>query len=104
MSKKPEWYFTLNPNGTVPTFEAQDGRTLYESDIIVETLDDLYPDQGVKLLPDDKIARGIMKCRAKLLTGFISVYYSIAFGGINEEKGEKLHKELKKIDDILATG
>ena len=44
LSKKPDWYFTLNPNGTVPTFEAKDGRTIFESDILVETLEDLYPD------------------------------------------------------------
>lgn len=44
LSKKPDWYFDLNPNGTVPTFEAPDGRTLFESEVIAETLDDLYPD------------------------------------------------------------
>lgn len=100
LSKKPDWYFTINPNGTVPTFETPDKRSLYESDVIVETLDDLYTDQGVKLLPDDKIERGIMKCRAKLLTGFISLYYSIRVE-VTQEKADKLHKELKKLDDAL---
>ena len=45
-----------------------------------------------------------MKCRAKLLTGFKSAYCSILFGGINEEKAEKLYQELKKIDDVLGAG
>ena len=101
LTKKPDWFFSLNPNGTVPTFETPDGRSLYESEIVVEALDDLHPEQGVKLLPEDKIDRGIMKCKAKLLTVFISVYHEIAYKGINEERAEKFHKELKKLNDEL---
>ena len=75
LSKKPEWFFTLNPNATVPTYEAPDGRVLFDSEMIAETVEALYPDQGAKLLPDDKMDKGIMKCQVRYLTGFISVYY-----------------------------
>ena len=28
---KPDWLFDLNPNGTVPIMEFNDGRVIYES-------------------------------------------------------------------------
>ena len=44
-----------------------------------------------------------MKCQAKYLTGFINAYYAMRFG-MNEERTEKLQKEIKKIEDVLADG
>ncbi len=101
LSKKPDWYFKLNPNATVPTLEFPDGRVVYESDLISELIEDLYPNQGAKLLPDDKVERALLKIDAQKLTKFIALYYSISFGGMNEEKGTKLNEEIKKIDTFL---
>ena len=39
MSKKPKWFWDLNPNTTVPTMEFPDGRNVYESDLITEMMD-----------------------------------------------------------------
>src|SRR2546427_5729487 len=55
--KRPE-YLALNPNGVVPTLVHGD-RVLYESNIITEYLDDVFPDPP--LYPRDPWARAQAK-------------------------------------------
>ena len=40
--KRPSWFTSKNPLGKVPTVEI-DGECLYESLVICEWLDDMYP-------------------------------------------------------------
>jgi len=60
--KRPE-YLALNPNGVVPTLVHGD-RVLYESNVITEYLDDVFPDPP--LYPRDPWARA----RAKMWQAF----------------------------------
>lgn len=55
--KKPE-YLALNPNGFVPTL-THGHRVLYESNVITEYLDDVFPD--VRLYPADSWERAQVK-------------------------------------------
>src|SRR5262245_27884596 len=55
--KRPE-YLALNPNGVVPTLVHGD-RVVYESNVITEYLDDVFPD--VRLYPDDPWERAQVK-------------------------------------------
>ena len=55
--KRPE-YLALNPNGVVPTL-VHGGRVLYESNVITEYLDDVFPDPP--LYPRDAWARAQAK-------------------------------------------
>ena len=50
-TKKPE-FLALNPRGQVPTID-DDGFVLYESNAIVEYLDEAYPGCGSPLFPGD---------------------------------------------------
>lgn len=93
LSKKPEWFFKLNPNGSVPTFQFPDGRSLYESDLLAEMMDTINADKGMKLLPDDPVERVRVKITGQTYTKFINFYYAIAFQGPNEERLEKLKAE-----------
>lgn len=54
---KPE-YLKLNPNGVVPTL-VHDGVPVIDSSVILEYLDEVFPD--VKLTPDDPIERAKMR-------------------------------------------
>ncbi len=51
-------YLRLNPNGVVPTL-IHDGRVLYESNFIIEYLDEEFPD--VPLRPKDPYERARMR-------------------------------------------
>ena len=55
--KRPE-YLALNPNGVVPTL-VHDGRVLYESNVITEYLDEIFP--GPHLYPPDPWERAQAK-------------------------------------------
>ena len=52
------WYVKLNPNGVVPTLD-HDGRIIIESNVIIEYLDDVFPD--VRLRPEDAYERAQMR-------------------------------------------
>jgi len=58
MEQKHPAYLALNPNGVVPTL-VHDGRVLYESNVITEYLDDLFP--GPRLYPADPWLRAQAK-------------------------------------------
>jgi glutaredoxin len=53
LGNRPDWIYELNPTGKVPVLD--DGFVLPESAVIMEYLDDRYPDQP--LLPGDAKSR-----------------------------------------------
>ena len=50
----------MNPHGKVPTIQFNDGRIVYESDIIINLIDEIYS-TGTKLYPEDKIEKAILQ-------------------------------------------
>jgi glutathione S-transferase len=57
LDNRPEWMYELNPTGKVPVLE--DGFVLPESAVIMEYLDDRYPEQP--LLPADPKSRALAR-------------------------------------------
>ena len=43
LSGKPEWFLDISPNGQVPVLITDNGEALFESDAIVEYLEEAYP-------------------------------------------------------------
>src|SRR5690348_9759076 len=56
-------YLALNPNGVVPTL-VHDGLAIYESSVINEYLDEVFPEPGLK--PADAAGRARMRIWTKL--------------------------------------
>src|SRR3990170_6456544 len=75
--RKPE-FLALNPNGKVPTLQ-DDGTVVYESTVIMEYLNDKYPDPP--LLPADPGARA----RARILMHYADNPYEGAAGALARE-------------------
>jgi len=42
LSDKPQWFLDISPNAQVPILVTKSGQTLFESDAIVEYIDDVY--------------------------------------------------------------
>lgn len=53
-----EWYLALNPNGVVPTL-VHDDAVIIDSSVIMEYLDEIYPD--TPLTPTDPVRRAHMR-------------------------------------------
>ena len=58
-TRKPE-FLALNPRGRVPTID-DNGYVIYESNAIVEYLEDAYPGRGEPLFPGDARQRGLVR-------------------------------------------
>jgi glutathione S-transferase len=52
------WYLKINPNGVVPSLD-HDGRIVIESCVILEYLDDVFPDPPLR--PTDPVDRAAMR-------------------------------------------
>ncbi|XP_018082481.1 glutathione S-transferase omega 1 S homeolog isoform X1 [Xenopus laevis] len=48
---KPDWFFEKSPFGLVPAIETSKGQLIYESAIVCDYLDEVFP--GKKLTPED---------------------------------------------------
>ena len=56
LGKKTPWHLALN-GGLVPILELQDGTLINESKVIMDFVEEQYPNQGYKTLPDDAVLR-----------------------------------------------
>ena len=54
LSNKPQWFLDLSPNGQVPILITEFGQTLFESDAIVEYLDEVYAPIETDLSPEQR--------------------------------------------------
>ena len=54
LSDKPQWFLDISPNGQVPVLITDQGKALFESDAIVEYIEEAYPALQEGLSPEDK--------------------------------------------------
>lgn len=101
LEDKPEWLLDRNPNGKVPVLE-QDGRILYESLIVSEYVDTVYPADG-PVIP----ANPYRKARDAMLIDFygnkyIPNYYKMVFSeGKDKEAAQVIITALQKLENEL---
>jgi glutathione S-transferase len=77
-----DWYLKLNPNGVVPTL-MHDGRPIFESSVILQYLDQIYPEPP--LAPPDAYTQAQMRAWltfVDLVTTPAARYPSFQFGGL----------------------
>lgn len=68
---KPQSLLSLNPRGLVPTLSvptSEGNRPLYESNVVLEYLEEAYPDRAPRLLPTDPFERA----RARIWIDFVT--------------------------------
>lgn len=99
---QPE-YLKINPNGVVPAL-VDAGRPVIESSIIMEYIDDRYPDQ-VPLAPSDPILRANMRLWLKFSenVAFDAIMLS-TWAKLSVKRAQSLSAtELKKVVDRIPT-
>ena len=60
LTKKTKWHIAIN-EGKVPVLELLDGTIINDSKIIMEFLEEAYPDSGAKTLPTDAADRALLR-------------------------------------------
>ena len=86
-----------NPAGKVPVLEEDGGFTLPESAVIMEYLDERYPEPP--LLPADAAERALARLRIERFDDFGTPYYAVRRG--DEGARGKLDRALAALDSAL---
>jgi glutathione S-transferase len=85
LSDRPAWLYEKNPLGKVPVLE-EDGFALPESTVIMEYLEERYPEPP--LLPADAAARAIVRLQIERFdTALGDAYYAFRRGEVDAADG-----------------
>lgn len=98
LADRPAWLYEKNPAGKVPVLE-EDGLVLPESSVIMEYLDERYPEPA--LLPADPAERAIARVWIELFEKhFADHYYALRRG--DEDARSRLESSLGGLDRALG--
>lgn len=109
LSNKPQWFLDISPNAQVPILITDDDQVLFESDAIVEYLDEVV---GEPLLSQDPVEKAQDRAWAYLASKHYLIQCSAqrsADASILEERQAKLSTAFGKIaarlgDHLFANG
>jgi glutathione S-transferase len=96
LSDRPAWLYEKNPAGRVPVIEENGERPLPESLVIMEFLDERYPEPA--LLPADPADRATVRLLLKRDGDLTDPYYAFRRG----EAFEAFDQALRRLDAMLA--
>lgn len=54
LQNKPQWFLDISPNGQVPVLVTETGNALFESDAIVEYIDQVYGPLESQVMPEER--------------------------------------------------
>lgn len=102
LSNKPQWFLDISPNGQVPILITDDDRVLFESDAIVEYVDEAVSEP---LLPPDLVAKAQQRAWSYLASKHYLVQYSAQRSSDAfelEQRADKLSNAFDKISTQLG--
>ena len=104
LSDKPQWFLDLSPNGQVPVLIAESGEALFESEAIVEYLDEISKPIEPGLSPEQKAkdrAWGYQASKHYLVQ--CSAQRSADQETLHE-RADKLGKAFGKVEGVIGDG
>jgi len=96
LSERPVWLYEKNSTGRVPVIE-EDGWVMPESAVIMEYLEERYPDPS--LLPADPAERALSRLRIFRQDTFTDPYYAVRRG--EESARPRFAEQLERLDARL---
>ena len=101
LGKKTQWHIGYN-GGFVPVWETTKGDIIIESKVVMDYIEDAYPEQGYSLLPADPVLRAQNRIAYSLIDGLTGAWYPLYFNRGKDEAGFKLlNEKLQKIEEFI---
>src|SRR3982751_5258604 len=94
LGDRPAWLYEKNPSGRVPVLEEDGGFVLPESEVIMEYLDERYPEAA--LWPRAAAERALGRLRLNRFDDFGDEYYAARRGG--DDARPRLEARLGELD------
>ena len=79
LKDKPEWFKKFSPFGTVPAVEFEDGKFLYDSKVIADYFDEIYPKN--KLYPADPFYKAKTHLQSSSLDEVTKLFFKLYYDG-----------------------
>jgi glutathione S-transferase len=98
LDDRPGWIYAKNPTGRVPVLEEDEGFVLPESAVIMEYLEERFPDPP--LLPADAAERALARLLIERFDDLGGAYYALRRG--QDDGPERLQEQLGRLDAVLA--
>jgi glutathione S-transferase len=98
LDDRPAWLYEKNPLGKVPVLEEDGGLVLPESRVIVEYLEERFPEPA--LLPADPAERALVRLAIERFELLSKPYYALRRG--DERAAAELTRRLTALDLALA--
>jgi len=98
LDDRPAWIYDLNPAGRVPVLE-EDGFVLPESLVIMEYLDERYPEPA--LMPADPGDRAAVRLLCERFDDLGDPYYDL-LRDRSPAARPRLERQLDRLDELLA--
>jgi glutathione S-transferase len=95
LDDRPAWLYDKNPAGRVPVLEEDGGLVLPESAVIIQYLDERFPEPA--LLPADPAERALARLRIERFDDLGSPYYALRRG----ENPDRFESALAALDALL---
>ncbi len=100
LESRPAWLYAKNPNGRVPVLVGDGGLVLPESRVIMEYLDERFPEPA--LMPADPAERALVRLAFERFGETAGPYYDALRSGPGRSL-ERLVGELARLDGQLAS-
>lgn len=104
LSNKPEWFLDISPTGQVPVLITESGAALFESDAIVEYLDEIYEPLESELTSEQRAIDRAWSYQA-------TKHYLVQCGAMRSadaetlaERAENLGRAFARIEQALGEG
>ncbi|EFO17931.2 hypothetical protein LOAG_10567, partial [Loa loa] len=97
----PKWFLNKSPLGRVPAFE-MNGVTIYESSVIAEYLDEIFPETAI--LPRHPLAKANQKILAERMSSLVSTMFKTFHPNnaiVQQNVNKSLHNALRNAQSLL---
>jgi glutathione S-transferase len=98
LDERPGWIYEKNPTGRVPVLEEDGGFLLPESRVIMEYLEERFPEPT--LLPADPAERALVRLAFERFSELSGPYYDLMRGRPSGSP-ERVHEQLARLDLVL---